>query len=135
MKKKFLEVGKISGTHGVRGMVRIQPWCDEGFLQKFKTFYLDADGKHSLICEKAQPNGNVYIAKFKGINDIDNAEAYRNRILYINREDANLDIGEYFIQDLFGCRVIDNETGKQLGIISDVSKTGANDVWDINYGD
>ena len=75
MKKKFLEVGKISGTHGVRGMVRIQPWCDEGFLQKFKTFYLDADGKHSLICEKAQPNGNVYIAKFKGINDIDNAEA------------------------------------------------------------
>lgn len=131
MKKKFLEVGKISGTHGVRGMVRIQPWCDDGFLQKFKTFYLDSDGTKILIREKIQPNGNVYIAKFKGVETIENAESYRNRILYINRDDARLDKGEYFIQDLIGCRIFDNDTGKQLGVISDVSKTGANDVWHI----
>ena len=42
MKKQFLETGKITGTHGIRGMVRIQAWCDDyDFLKKFKTLYLD----------------------------------------------------------------------------------------------
>lgn len=135
MKKKYLEVGKISGTHGVRGMVRIQPWCDDGFLQKFKTFYLDTNGAECLICEKIQPNGNVYIAAFTGIDTIENAEKYRNRILYINRDDAHLSRGEYFIQDLMGCRVYNTDDKKILGVISDVSKTGANDVWHITDAD
>ena len=48
MKKEFLEIGKFVGTHGVRGMVRIQPWSDDGeFLTKFKNFYLD-NGKTKI---------------------------------------------------------------------------------------
>ena len=41
MLKQYLEVGKIVGTHGIKGEVRVEPWCDSpAFLSKFKTLYL-----------------------------------------------------------------------------------------------
>ena len=136
MKKQFLETGKITGTHGIRGMVRIQAWCDDyDFLKKFKTHYLDKKGVKSLTLEKIQPNGNVMIAKFRGIDTIENAEKLRNSILYINRDDANLPDGAYFIQDLMGCAVFDDNSKQVYGTVSDVTQTGANDVWHIKNGD
>lgn len=131
MKKQFLETGKIVGTHGIKGMVRIQPWCDDiEFLNGFKRFYLDAQGETFIEKVKIQPNGNVAIAKFKGIDTIEEAEKYRNKILYINRKDVKNQEG-YFIQDLIGCDVLEINSGANLGKISDVSQTGANDVWHI----
>ncbi len=135
MKKRFLETGKIVGTHGVRGMVRIQPWCDSfEFIKQFNKFYLDSEGKECVECDRLAPNGNVVIAKFRGIDNIDSCENLRDRIIYIDREDASLNDG-YFIQDIIGCRVIDVETGRVYGEISDVSTTGANDVWHIKKGE
>lgn len=132
MKKQFLEIGKITGTHGVRGMVRIQPWCDDfDFLKKFKRFYLDKNGEKVLFPQRIAPNGTVAVAKFSGIDTLERAESLRNSILYINRDDAKLDMGSYFIQDLIGCTVKDYHTDELLGKISDVSQTGANDVWHI----
>ena len=59
MKKEFLEIGKIVGTHGVRGMVRIQPWSDNGdFLTQFKKFYLE-NGKEKLDLSKITPHGGI----------------------------------------------------------------------------
>ena len=49
MLKKYLETGKIVGTHGVKGMVRVQPWSDSGeFLTNFKYFYLDKNGETKI---------------------------------------------------------------------------------------
>ncbi len=136
MKKQFLETGKITGTHGIRGFVRVQAWCDSfEFLKKFKILYIDNMGEHSLKVEKMQPNGNVVIIKFSGIDTIESAENLRNKTLYINRDDANLQKGAYFIQDLIGCSVYDNDNNGILGIIGDVTQTGANDVWHIKNGD
>ena len=121
MKNKFLETGKIVGTHGVRGMVRIQAWCDTPeFFCSLKKVYLDKDGKESLSIIKATPHGNVVIAQLKGVDSIEAAEKYRNKVLYMDRNDAVLEEGRYF---------------KKLGVISDVSETGANDVWHIKDGD
>ena len=53
----------------------------------------------------------------------------------MNRKDAGLDDGQYFIADLLGCNVYDADSNKHLGIIGDVSQTGANDVWHIKQGD
>ena len=136
MKNKFLETGKIVGTHGVRGMVRIQAWCDSNeFFCTLKKVYLDKDGKDALNIVKASPHGNVVIAQIKGIDSIEEAEKYRNKVLYMDRRDAKLEEGRYFICDLIGCEVFDSKTSKKLGVISDVSQTGANDVWHIKDGD
>ena len=134
MKKEYIEAGKIVGTHGVRGMVRIQPWADNGeFLCGFKTLYT-AD-KTPLNINTIKPHGNVVIAEIEGINSIEKAEALRNRVVYIKRSDADISDDRYFVSELIGSKVYDFETGKFYGVITDVSVTGANDVWHIKKGD
>lgn len=136
MRKEFIESGKIVGTHGIRGMVRIQPWCDScEFLCGFKKLYLNSTGTEFINITSAKPHGNVVIAAIKGIDTIEKAEAFRNKVLYINRKDANLEEDRYFIQDIIGSTVYDADTNKILGKISDVSATGANDVWHIKKDD
>ncbi|MDO4607930.1 MAG: ribosome maturation factor RimM [Clostridia bacterium] len=135
MKKEFLEIGKFVGTHGVKGMVRIQPWSDNGeFLTQFKKFYLQ-NGKQKIELLKITPHGNVVIASVKGINTIEEAEKLRNHVLYIRRDDAALPEGRYFISEIIGSHVYDADTGALLGTLSDVSPTGANDVWHIKRDD
>ena len=130
--KKFIETGKIVGTHGVKGMVRVQAWSDSPeFLTQFKNFYLDKEGESKLVATAVRPHGNVVLIAFKGVNSIEEAEKYRNRVLYLNRKDIKLDEGRYFIDDLIGCAVTDADSGDLLGTLSDVSETGANDVWHI----
>ena len=135
MKKEFLEIGKFVGTHGVRGMVRIQPWSDDGeFLTEFKNFYLD-NGKTKIKINKITPHGNVVIAAVDGINSIEDAEKLRNQVLYIKRADAKLPDGRYFVSEIIGAQVFDADTNVLLGTLTDVSPTGANDVWHIKSGE
>ncbi len=135
MKKEFLEAGKFVGTHGVRGMVRIQPWSDSGeFLTQFKKFYLDG-GKTTIEMSKIAPHGNVVIAAVKGVDSIEDAEKLRNKVLYIRRDDARLPEGRYFVSEIIGANVFDADTDTLLGTLTEVSPTGANDVWHIKSGD
>lgn len=132
MLKKFLETGKIVGTHGVKGMVRVQPWSDSGdFLTQFKYFYLDSNGENRLKAETVRPHGNVVLISFKGVDSIESAESLRGKVLYLDRKDVKLPDGRYFIDDLVGCTVTDADSGEILGTLTDVSQTGANDVWHI----
>ena len=135
MKKEFLEIGKIVGTHGVRGMVRIQPWSDDGeFLTHFKTFYLEC-GKTKIELNKITPHGSVVIAAIKGVDSIEDAENLRNKVLYIKRDDAKLPEGRYFVSEIIGASVFDADTDALLGILTEVSPTGANDVWHVKSGE
>ena len=136
MIKKYLETGKIVGTHGIRGMVRVQPWSDSGeFLTEFKRFFLSPDGESELKAQKIQPHGGVVLIAFKGVDTVEQAESLRGKILYISRDDISLPDGRYFIDDLLGCEVFDADSGEKYGEISEVSQTGANDVWHIKAGD
>lgn len=132
MLKKYIETGKIVGTHGVKGMVRVQPWSDSGdFLTQFKYFYLDKNGENRLKAESVRPHGNIVLIAFKGVTCIEQAEALRGKVIYLDRKDISLPEGRYFIDDLIGCSVTDADSGSALGTLTDVSQTGANDVWHI----
>lgn len=136
MIKKYLETGKIVGTHGIRGMVRVQAWSDSGeFLTNFNRFFLTPDGGNELKSVKIQPHGGVVLVAFKGINTVEQAESLRGKTLYISRDDITLPEGRYFIDDLIGCEVFDADSGEKYGEISEVSQTGANDVWHIKSGE
>lgn len=131
--KQFLETGKIVGTHGLKGEMRVQPWSDTpGFLTSFNRLYLDPDGMESLKVSSCREHGNIVLLKAEGINDISSAEKYRNKVIYIDRRDVKLEKGSYFVQDLIGCDVFDADSGEKYGCVTDVSKTGANDVWHID---
>lgn len=131
MKKQYLDSGKIVGTHGIKGVVRIEPWCDSPeFLCAFKKLYLDEKGQ-TFIEVKSRPHKNITLAKIKGVDTIEAAEKLRGKIIYINRDDITLDEGVNFVQDLIGIEVKDAENGTVYGKITDVLRTGANDVYEI----
>ena len=133
MIKEFLEVGQIVGTHGVRGEMRLNPWADSPeFLKQFKTLYLDKNGEKSVKVISSRPQGNVVILKLDGIDTVESAAAMRNKVLFIRRADAKIAEGSYFIEELIGCNVIDaDDDSVCYGTLTDVSETGANDVWYI----
>ncbi len=132
MKKRFLETGKIVGTHGVRGEVRIEPWCDSpAFLASFKKLYLDERGE-TFIEVTSRPHKNIALARIKGIDTIEAAERLRGKIVYIDRGDVHLEEGAHFVQDLIGLEVLDaDDPQKRYGKLTDVIRTGANDVYEI----
>ncbi len=131
MKKQYIEAGKIVGTHGLRGEVRIDPWCDSaGFLCRFRRLYL-ADGSEKRVVS-AKVHKNISILRFDGVTTVEQADALRGKIVYINREDVRLPKGTHFIQDLLSLRVEDADDGTFYGEITDVLKTGANDVYQVS---
>ena len=133
MLKQYLEIGQIVSTHGIRGEVRVNPWCDSPeFMKKFKTLYFDADGNKAVKVNACRPHGNVVILKLDGIDTVEDAQKLRNKTLYMNRADAKLKKGDWFIQDLIGCTVYDaDDNEKSYGTLTDVAETGANDIWFI----
>ncbi len=131
LKKEYLEAGKIVGTHGIRGTLRLNPWADSSdSVCSYKRFFIDGD-KKELSVVSAKPHGAVALIDISGVDSIEKAESLRGKTFYIKREDAYLPEGRYFIDELKGCKVFDFSSGKPLGVLSDVSSTGANDVWHI----
>ena len=132
MLQKFLEVGQVVGTHGIAGEMRVQPWCDSpDFLTKFKTLYLDKNGENSVKVQSVRVHKNIALLKFPDVTSIEQAEKMRGKVLFIKREDAKLSKDNWFVQELLDCEVFDADSGEKLGVLCDVSKTGANDVWHI----
>ena len=135
MLKRYLECGKVVSTHGVRGELRVQPWCDgPDFLLGFSTFYFER-GATPVAVEGARAHKNMLLLKLKGIDDPDAAAALRGKVLYLDREDAPMEEGEHFIQDLIGLSVVDADTGQEYGRITDVFATGANNVYELSCPD
>ncbi len=132
MVKEYLELGQIVSTHGIKGELRFNPWCDKPeFVKKFKTLYFDKNGEKSIKVISARPHGNMVILMLQDIDTVEKAQALKNTVLYMKRSDAHLPKGTWFVQELFDCKVFDDNNGKVLGTIVDVSETGANDVWHI----
>ena len=132
MIKEYLETGKITSTHGIKGEVRVEPWCDSPeFLKKFKVLYFDNKGEKPVKIN-IRPHGHMAIAKIEGVDTVEEASKLRNKVLYLKRNEAHLPKGKYFIAELIDCSVIDADNEEKVyGTISDVSETGANDVWHI----
>ncbi len=134
MKKRYLECGKLVSTHALLGEMKLQPWSDSAeFLLDFKTLYLK-NGEEALEVVSARVHKGMLLVKFKGYEDINKAQTLRGSVVYIDREDDHLAEGDYYIQDLIGLDVYDIDNGKLYGKLVDVSETGANDVYHIEFG-
>jgi 16S rRNA processing protein RimM len=135
MREKFLEAGQIVSTHGLKGDVRVLPWCDSPeFLLQFDKLYFEK-GKSFKVVESSSVHKSLVIVKFEGYNDINSAIKLMKSIIYIDRELVKLDEGSYFEQDLIGIEVKDANTGFVYGKLIEVSRTGRNDVYNIKRPD
>ena len=130
--KAFLEIGKITNVHGLHGEVKVYPWCDDvTFLCSFETLYTDPKGARAVHILRAREQQGMAILQLEGVGTREQAEAMRGTVLYMDRDEVELDEGTYFIQDLIGLTVTDADTGKVYGKIRDVMQTGANDVYAV----
>ena len=134
MLKRFLEVGRIVGTHGVQGEMRVECWANSpDFLTRFKKLYLDnGETELSVAC---RPHKNIALVRVKGVGSIEEADLLRGKVLYIDRADARLEEGEHFVQDIIGLSVTDADSGEVYGTVRDVIKTGSNDVYEMEAAD
>lgn len=133
----MLRVGVISSTHGVRGEVKVFPTTDDvSRFRKLKTVVLDIRPEPmTLHIETVKFFKNMAILKFREFDNINEIEKYKGRDLLIRREQAvKLEPNENFIVDLIGLSVVTDE-GEEFGILKDVLKTGANDVYVIQGKD
>lgn len=133
MLQQYLEAGKIVGTHGVKGELRVEPWCDSpAFLKKFKTLYWKVDGQLCPVAVKgARVHKNLLLLTLDGVETIEQADTLRGRVLYLDRQDARLPKDRFFIADLLGVSVVDADSGRCYGKVTEVFKTGANDVYQV----
>lgn len=134
MIKEFLEIGQVVGTHGVRGELRVDPWCDTPeFFKRFKTLYFDNMGGSAVKVISSRAHGNIVLLCLDGVKSVEEATALRGRVIFMRRKDAKLPEGSYFIAELIGCIAVDaDDESIVFGEVSQVSRTGANDVWHIN---
>ena len=128
-------VGQIVKPQGIRGEVKVRPITDDPdrFYDLDRVAVQDEkSGAYTFypVQTVRVHEGFVYI-KLKGIEDRNAAETLRDRYLHIDRSQAvKLPEGRYFIVDLEGCAVFD-EQGAALGTLDEVIQTGANDVYMI----
>ena len=135
--EQTLRVGVITSTHGVRGEVKVFPTTDDAKrFKKLKHVMIDT-GKElkPMEIEQVKFFKNMVIVKFKGFDNINDIEIYKNKDILITREDAvPLGPDENFIVDLIGLKVMTDE-GEELGTLKDVLQTGANDVYVVEMTD
>lgn len=127
-----IKIGKLVNFHGVRGEVRIM--SDSDFLaERFvpgKTVEIDSE---TLTISSYRTHKNFHMLTFEGVNNMNDIAHLKGKDVYIEDDNGALELAEneYHVSDIVGLTVINLDDDSELGKISDVIFTGANDVWVI----
>lgn len=125
-KKQYIEAGRIVNTHGVVGEVKIEVWLDSPqFMKSFKRCFINGNEVKIL---SARVHKDFVIAKLDGVEDVNAAMSLKGRTVSIDRNDARLPKGAFFIQDIMGASVVD-ENGAEIGKLTDVMETPASRIY------
>ena len=125
-------IGVVTQTHGLKGDVKVFPLTDE--VRRFSDLeevILEESGVHLTVTRAQYAKGRV-ILHFQEIDSIEKAEKLKGAYLAVDRAHAvPLGENEYYIADLIGSRVL-LEDGRAVGVLRNILKTGANDVYEIH---
>lgn len=129
---EFLEAGKLINTHGVRGEFKFDAWCDtHKSYAKAKEFYLSQSGEGKLEIESIRGFGKFMLVKFRGIDTLDDALKYKNKIVYVHRSQVAKKESAFFVADIIGLDAIDVKTNEAFGKIVDFTDKGSGDLYEI----
>lgn len=135
--EKYLRVGVIANTHGVRGEVKVYPTTED--IKRFdylKEAVIDT-GKEKINVNVIGVKyfKNMVILKFEQYDNMDQVIPLKGMDLFVTRENAiPLAEGEHYIVDMIGCKIITDD-GNTFGELTDVMQTGANDVYVVKTTD
>ena len=133
-KKAYLEVAKIINTHGVRGAVKLDLWCDgPGTFKKLKRVYLNGGTEYEVSDVKTV--GAFVVCSLSGVSTVEDAVKLKNKILFAKREDIPLPKGSHFICDLIGLPVKDAASEEIYGTLTDVLRPALQEIYEITTPD
>ena len=137
MKKEFLECGKILAPHGVRGLMKVEHYCDSpsALTAQKRVFFAEKDGYKEVKVISASVNGPTILMQLEGINDREYVQAMKGTLIYLKREDIRIPRGRHLIADIIGLPVIDIETEQVLGTVSDVQDSPRHKLYFVKAGD
>jgi len=124
----YLKIGFIKNTHGIKGELKVLPLTDNPKrFKKLKEVFVLVKGLYQKEeIEKVRFSNEFVLLKFKNYKDINGVSFLKNCYIYIDRKDAvSLKEWEFFTQDLIGCAIF--YKGSNIGIVSDILNSGAND--------
>ena len=133
MKQPYLECGKIINTHGVRGGLKVESYCDSPrVLASLPQLFLHKNGNYAAYkVAKASVGAGRVLLYLEGIDDLDSAMLLKGKTLYAKREDLPLAEGAHFIADLYGLPVIDADTGRVYGEILSVDDMPSSEMYTV----
>lgn len=132
MKKQYLEMARLTKTIGLKGEMRAQIYCDsEQMLLDFETLYLGKEKTPVRVESVRAQKNNMAAVRLSGTETVEQAEKLCGKIIYLDRNDAELPEGTYFIDDLIGMSVIDADDGRVYGKVNEILQNGATDVYSI----
>ena len=128
----YFEIGHIDNTHGLKGELKVRNYSSNPKrYEELKSILVDIKGNYEeFIIENVRYQKEIVLLKLKNVDTIEQAEKLKGLSIYINREDApTLNEGEYYIADLLGCEVYENE--ELIGVLDNIFTAGAADVYVI----
>lgn len=129
----LLEAGKIINTHGVKGEVKIENYCDDAeFFKKIETVYIQ-NTPHKILAQR--PHKGFILAMLEGVDTIEAAIAMKNKVLYFEREAVKLPKGSYFLSDILGFGVFDARLDCVIGTLKRVDELPASQVYVVETPD
>lgn len=138
MKNEYLECGKVCAAHGVRGFIKVEPWCDSPrvLASQKRVFIAAKDGSYKEIAIKSASVSTKHVLmELEGIDTREAAQAEKNRILYLHRSDIPVKKGSALIADMIGLPVIDTDTGRIYGTLSEVNDGVVSKLYTVSTDD
>ena len=137
---QWLPVGRVVGAQGLRGELRVNPASE--FPERFTkpgSRWLQAKGKTpqevTLINGRQLPGKNLFVVRFRGVNNREAAEGLIGQTLLVNSDDRpTLEEGEFHLLDLMGLEARLHEEGEVIGTVSDLLN-GGNELLEITRPD
>ena len=127
----YFEIGKVTGTHGIRGTMRVFPTTeDPSRFERLKEVIFQLRGRQEVLhIQKVAYQKQFILLTVKEITDINVAELYKTAsILIPDAQAIPLEEDEYYTRDLYGLTVV-TDAGEELGKLEEIFSTGSNDVY------
>ncbi len=128
---EYIECGRITTTHGVRGAIKVESWCDSPeVLASFDRVYIhDVRGyaAHKVLSRFIK--GNFVVLTLDGIPDMKTAETLKGEILFAHRDQIPVDDGAMLLCDMIGLNVVDAASGQIYGTLLRIEESPASDLY------
>lgn len=129
--KEQVLIGKITSSHGVRGLVKVDLFIESAQVISNLILFNDENGNKAFDIQSLVKHKNLYLIKLKGVESRDDSDLLRGTKLYLDKNSLpEPEEDEFFVSELKGMKV-KNLKEEDFGVVENVFNFGAGDILEI----